>query len=149
MLSTARPEPNMCSQKCGNGCAGALASTAMVSRVCAASGVAASVRMMTTRVRAALTAACPRLRPQSLSGCEPAARESGALQPLAQVRIRAHHPPDEIAAVVLDHGEDRPLVDTDIVSVDPARVPLPRAVRHRIRNVCRRRLYRRRRDYRV
>src|SRR6516225_7254883 len=128
----------MCSQKCGNGWVGALASTVMVSGACAASGAAASVRRMRTKARAALTAECPWLRPQSLSGCEPAAREPGALQPLAKVRIGAHHAPDEIAAVVLDHGEDRPLIDTDIVRVDPAGVALSRGVRSRIRRLWRR-----------
>src|SRR6516225_8567226 len=125
----------MCSQKCGKGSAGALASTVMVSRGCAASEVAARVSRMTARARAKLTAARPRARPQSLSGCEPAARESGALQPLTEVRIGAHHPPDEIAAVVLDHGDDRALVDPDVVRVNPAGVAAPAAVTRRIRCV--------------
>src|SRR5215469_2164626 len=115
----------MCSQKCGNGSAGALASTVMVSRGCATRGVAASVRRRMVRVRAALTAAGPRARPQSLRRCEPAARESRALKSLAKVWIGAHHPPDEFAAVVLDHGDDRPLVDADIVRIDPSLVVGP------------------------
>lgn len=41
---------------------------------------------------------------------EPATGEAGALETLAQVPIAAHHAPDQIAPIVLDHRQDRPLV---------------------------------------
>jgi len=36
------------------------------------------------------------------------------------MRVAAHHPPDELAAVILEHGEDRALIDAEIVARHPA-----------------------------
>src|SRR6516164_6580445 len=58
-------------------------------------------------------------RPQSLCRCEPAAGEAGALEALPNVRVVAHYAPDEIAAVILDHGENRSLIDADVVLIHP------------------------------
>src|SRR5258708_2388836 len=54
----------------------------------------------------------PRLR-------QPAALESGALEAAPHVGIAAHDTPHELTAVVLDHGHDRPLIDPEIIRVDP------------------------------
>src|SRR5580765_959854 len=53
---------------------------------------------------------------------EPAAAESGALQALANIRILAHGFPDEAAAVVFNHEQDRPLIDAQIQAVEPTLV---------------------------
>jgi hypothetical protein len=53
---------------------------------------------------------------------EPAAGEAGALETRARVPIAAHHAPDQIAPIVLDHRQDRPLVDADVVRIHPTRV---------------------------
>ena len=37
-----------------------------------------------------------------------------------QVRVLAHHAPDELAPIVLHHGQHRPLVDAEIVAGHPA-----------------------------
>src|SRR6266511_3944389 len=42
---------------------------------------------------------------------EPTTREAGLLEAPTQVRVLAHHAPDQRATVVLDHGEDGPLVE--------------------------------------
>jgi len=52
---------------------------------------------------------------------EPPARESGALQALAHVRIAVHDSPHQRRAIVLDHCQYRPLIDADVVPVNPAR----------------------------
>ena len=51
---------------------------------------------------------------------QPAAGEAGPLEPAPDVRIAAHHLPDEAAAVIFDHRQDRPLVDAEIIGVVPA-----------------------------
>src|SRR5580704_12257023 len=52
---------------------------------------------------------------------QPAALEAGALETPPDVLIIPHDAPDEVAAVVLEHGENRPLVDAEIVLIEPAR----------------------------
>src|SRR4051812_46466393 len=49
----------------------------------------------------------------------PAPPEAGALQPGTHVGIPLHHGPDELAAIVLDHGHDRSLVDPQVFGVHP------------------------------
>src|SRR5213592_3538782 len=51
---------------------------------------------------------------------EPTARESHPLEASDDVLIVLHRAPDQPAAVVLDHGEDRSLVDAEVVAVEPA-----------------------------
>src|SRR6059036_483066 len=53
---------------------------------------------------------------------EPTTREAGLLEASTQVRVLAHHAPDERATVVLDHREHGPLVDAEIVTSDPTKV---------------------------
>src|SRR5206468_9933901 len=52
---------------------------------------------------------------------QPAALEAGPGQALADVRVLAHHAPDHRAPIVLDHRENRALVDAQVVAVDPAK----------------------------
>src|SRR4029077_19512793 len=66
-----------------------------------------------------------------LKRCEPAAGESRALEALLQVGTATHHSPHQVAAIVLDHGEDRPLIDADVVRVNPAGVSQPRLLARR------------------
>src|SRR5262245_56102924 len=84
---------------------GAAANAASASMVC---------RRFTIESRARL------LRRRRLA--EPTAGENGTLQAATAVRIALHQMPDESAAVVLDHRHDRPLVDAEVVAVDPADV---------------------------
>src|SRR5262249_41738072 len=56
----------------------------------------------------------------SLRRGQPAAGKTGALQTAPQMRAFLHDPPDQVAAIVLDHRANRPLIDADIVAVDPA-----------------------------
>src|SRR5437773_4512816 len=51
---------------------------------------------------------------------EPPARESRPLEASHHVLIALHGAPDEPAFVILDHGEDRSLVDAEVVAVEPA-----------------------------
>src|SRR6478736_2621536 len=51
---------------------------------------------------------------------QPATGEAGAFQALADIRIFAHDFPHQVAAVVLDHRDDRPLVDAEIQRINPA-----------------------------
>src|SRR5688572_21066503 len=53
---------------------------------------------------------------------EPAAREPGPLQAAPEIDVLAHHAPDQRAPVVFDHGEDRSLVDPEVVVGHPAEV---------------------------
>src|SRR5512145_169251 len=46
---------------------------------------------------------------------EPRATEAGF-----DVRTAPHEPPDEIGAPVLDHEQDRALIDTEVVAIEPA-----------------------------
>src|SRR6266513_13315 len=52
---------------------------------------------------------------------EPPARESGALQALAHVRVAVHDSPHQRRTIVLDHRQYRSLIDADVVLVNPAR----------------------------
>src|SRR5579862_3848752 len=49
---------------------------------------------------------------------QPAALEAGALETPPDVLIIPHDAPDEVAAVVLEHDEDRSLVNREIVVVE-------------------------------
>src|SRR5687767_13096436 len=51
---------------------------------------------------------------------EPSTGETSALESTHDVRIRAHRSPDEIRPVVLYHRDDRPLVDSQVIGVEPA-----------------------------
>ena len=62
---------------------------------------------------------------------QPAAAKASTRQPRADVRVPAHHLPDQPRSLVLDHRQNRPLIDAQIVAVDPADV--------RIDGPCRRR----------
>src|SRR4029450_10602242 len=55
-----------------------------------------------------------------LTRSEPATREASLLEAAPQVRVLAHHAPDELGPIGLHHGEHRPLVDTEIVAGHPA-----------------------------
>src|SRR5437870_11600702 len=74
---------------------------------------------------------------------QPAALEPGPLEAAPQVGIAAHDTPHELAAVVLDHGHDRPLIDPEVIRVDPAgrrllwrrRVRVRRAAEARIERI--------------
>src|SRR3989442_2082986 len=50
---------------------------------------------------------------------QPAAAESRALESLNDVRIAAHHPPHQSGSIVLDHRENRSLIDAEIIDVEP------------------------------
>ena len=60
------------------------------------------------------------VRRRGSHAAEPAAGKARPLEPAAEMRIAAHHLPDEAAAVILDHRQDRALVDAEIVGVVPA-----------------------------
>src|SRR6059058_2254602 len=51
---------------------------------------------------------------------EPSPREPRPAQPPHDVRIRLHDAPHQPGAVVLDHRDDRPLVYTQVIDVEPA-----------------------------
>src|SRR5207253_2100506 len=51
---------------------------------------------------------------------DPSPREPRPAQPAHNVRVAAHEPPDELRAVVLGHREDGPLVDAQVIDVEPA-----------------------------
>src|SRR6185437_16019418 len=51
---------------------------------------------------------------------EPPAAEAGPTKPAKDVRIASHHAPDQLAAVVLDHRQNRPFVDAEEIGVEPA-----------------------------
>src|SRR5689334_18221087 len=51
---------------------------------------------------------------------EPTTREAGLLEAATQVRVLAHHAPDQRATVVLDHRQDRALIDAEVIAGDPA-----------------------------
>src|SRR4029079_1526072 len=52
-------------------------------------------------------------------GGEPSTSEAGTPQSAAQVRILAHHAPNEPGVPILNHGDDRALVDAEVVACDP------------------------------
>src|SRR5262245_32503486 len=55
-----------------------------------------------------------------LTRSEPTTREASLLEASPQIRVLAHHAPDELAPVVLHHGQHRALVDPEIVAGHPA-----------------------------
>src|SRR5687767_7375800 len=55
----------------------------------------------------------------TLSLIKPTSGETRSLQAGLDVGVRAHHPPDEPRAVVLDHRDDRSLVDAEVIGVEP------------------------------
>src|SRR5262245_50763088 len=61
------------------------------------------------------------VRPLVTGRGEPAPREAGPLQAATQVRIVAHHAPDQASTIVLDHREQGPLVDPEVIAIDPAK----------------------------
>src|SRR3954468_5927631 len=50
---------------------------------------------------------------------QPTTRKSGALEAELYVWALLHEPPDETSAVVLDHADDRPLIDAEVVRIEP------------------------------
>src|SRR5689334_17119897 len=50
---------------------------------------------------------------------QPASAESGALQSAHNMRILSHRLPNESAAVILDHGDDRPFIDPEVIDIEP------------------------------
>src|SRR5215470_6271468 len=62
---------------------------------------------------------------------EPTTREAGLLEAPTQVRVLAHHAPDERATVVLDHRQDHALIDAEVVAGDPAELRHALAVSQR------------------
>src|SRR5687768_2597074 len=56
---------------------------------------------------------------RSAAAGDPSARESGSTQPAHHVSVAVHQLPDERGAPVLDHRENGPLVDAEIVGVEP------------------------------
>src|SRR5437879_6065523 len=73
---------------------------------------------------------------------QPAALEPGPLEAAPQVGIAAHDTPHELAAVVLDHGHDRPLIDPEVIRVDPAGRRLLWRARLRVRRAAEARIER-------
>src|SRR5687768_18043214 len=63
---------------------------------------------------------------------KPPAAEPGLPEPTHDVRIPAHGFPDEIRAVVLDHRDDRPLVNSEAICIEPSPAAdhLPRSHEH-------------------
>jgi hypothetical protein len=53
---------------------------------------------------------------------QPATGESGALQTAAYRRVLAHGAPHQITAMIFDHCNDRPLLDPEVVDIDPAQI---------------------------
>src|SRR6266849_1102063 len=51
---------------------------------------------------------------------QPSTSEPSLLEPTNDVSIPAHHAPYEIGAVVLDHRQNRPLIDAEVVDIEPA-----------------------------
>src|SRR5208282_1849684 len=66
-----------------------------------------------------LTPKPPGPRRASLCG-QPATGEARSLQTAPDVRIFPHDTPDERGALVFDHRADGPLVDAEIIAIDPA-----------------------------
>src|SRR5256886_15268256 len=56
----------------------------------------------------------------SLRCGEPAPGEPSTLEAATQVRILLHHAPDQCAALVLDHRANGPLIDAQVVDIDPS-----------------------------
>src|SRR6202051_3902215 len=50
---------------------------------------------------------------------QPPAFEPCPLEAAAHMGVAPHDPPDESAAVVLDRGDGQPLIDTQIIGVEP------------------------------
>src|SRR5258706_334098 len=57
-------------------------------------------------------------RPSSLP-FQPSPRKPRPLQSRDDVRILPHRLPNQAAAIVLDHGQDRPFVDAEVIDVEP------------------------------
>src|SRR5712691_7518379 len=51
---------------------------------------------------------------------QPSTSEPSSLESPNNVGIPPHHAPHEIGAVVLDHRQNRPLIDAEVVDVEPA-----------------------------
>src|SRR2546426_5446662 len=50
---------------------------------------------------------------------QPTAREPGPPQPPDKIRIVAHHVPHQAVAMIGDHRNHRPLIDPQVIGVDP------------------------------
>ena len=59
------------------------------------------------------------VRTQRLLRAEPAASKSGSVEPDREIRTSSHQIPDEIGAEILDHQDDRSLVDAEVKWRDP------------------------------
>src|SRR5437773_7101039 len=51
---------------------------------------------------------------------KPSTSKPSALEPADNVRIPPHHAPHEIGAEVLDHRQNRSLIDAEVIDVEPA-----------------------------
>src|SRR5216117_3337618 len=51
---------------------------------------------------------------------KPSASEPSSLEPADNVRIPPHHAPHQIGAEVLDHRQNRSLIDAEVIDVEPA-----------------------------
>src|SRR5439155_4593489 len=58
--------------------------------------------------------------PDAALPLQPAAVESGALEPAPDHRVLTQRPPHQTAPIVLDHGDDRALIDPQLIVVEPA-----------------------------
>src|SRR5712691_7189889 len=54
------------------------------------------------------------------SAAQPSSRKSRSLQPAHDMRILLHDFPNQSTAIVLDHDDDRSLVNAEVVVVEPA-----------------------------
>src|SRR6266508_4319814 len=62
----------------------------------------------------------PGVRELSGLALEPSARKAGAPESRDDVGIVSQGPPHELRPVILDHGDDRSLVDAQLIAVEPA-----------------------------
>src|SRR5437867_10482530 len=53
---------------------------------------------------------------------KPSTSKPGALESSNDVRIRPHHAPHEISPEVLDHRQNRSLIDAEVIDVEPAKI---------------------------
>src|SRR5262245_3067581 len=62
------------------------------------------------------------------SPLQPTPRKPGPLQPPNNVRILPHDLPYQPRPVVLDHGDDGPLIDAEVIDIDPSLIRVNAAV---------------------
>ena len=62
-----------------------------------------------------------------LCAIQPTAGEAGSLQPAHQIGHFAGSLPDDPGLVIGDHAQDRPLVNAEIITINPAYAPIDSA----------------------